>query len=123
MTDPKSAACGTLETYFAPIHSDARMRDVATVQQQLAAGIDVNLVNGRATNGDGGNTALGFAAHGPWPNGADIARVLIAAGPTSTNRANTGEPRCTWPQRGDTRMLQNSSWKTEPIRPSPTTRA
>ena len=65
---------------FDPIHSAARMRDVQTVRHELDAGVDVDVVNGRAENGDGGNTALWFAAQGPWPNGVDVARVLIEAG-------------------------------------------
>ena len=80
MTDPKVAPWGTVETRFDPIHSAARMRDVEAVRQELAAGVDVDVVNGRAENGDGGNTALWFAAQGPWPNGVDVARVLIEAG-------------------------------------------
>ena len=80
MTDPKDAAWGTVESRFDPIHSAARMRDVQTVQQELDAGVDVDVVNGRAANGDGGNTALWFAAQGPSPNGVDVARVLIDAG-------------------------------------------
>src|SRR5688500_3481788 len=80
MTDPKVAPWGTVETRFDPIHSAARMRDVEAVRQELAAGVDVDVVNGRAETGDGGNTALWFAAQGPWPNGVDVARVLIEAG-------------------------------------------
>jgi ankyrin len=80
MNDPKLASWGTVETRFDPIHSAARMRDVPVVRQELAAGVDVDVVNGRAENGDGGNTALWFAAQGPWPNGVDVARVLIEAG-------------------------------------------
>jgi len=56
------------------------MRDVRTVQQQLDSGVDVDVISGRAPNGDGGNTALWFAAQGPWPNGVQVARVLIGAG-------------------------------------------
>ena len=80
MTDPKAAPWGTVETRFDPIHSAARMRDVQAVRQELAAGVDVDVVNGRAENGDGGNTALWFAAQGPQANGVDVARVLIEAG-------------------------------------------
>jgi ankyrin repeat protein len=80
MPDPKVAPWGTVETRFDPIHSAARMRDVEAVRRELAAGVDVDVVNGRAANGDGGNTALWFAAQGPWPNGVNIARVLIEAG-------------------------------------------
>ena len=80
MTDPKVAPWGTVETRFDPIHSAARMRDLQAVRQELAAGVDVDVVNGRAENGDGGSTALWFAAQGPWPNGVDVARVLIEAG-------------------------------------------
>ena len=34
----------------------------------------------QAANGNGGNTALCFAAQGPWPNGIDVVRLLIDAG-------------------------------------------
>ena len=78
--DTPDAAWGTVETQFEPIHSAARMRDVQGVRQELAAGVDVDVVNGRAENGDGGNSALWFAAQGPWPNGVEVARVLIEAG-------------------------------------------
>ena len=80
MTDPKVAPWGTVETCFDPIHSAARMRDVQAVRQELDAGVDVDVVNGRAENGDGGNTPLWFAAQGPSSNGVDVARVLIEAG-------------------------------------------
>lgn len=80
MTDPKAMPWGTVETRFEAIHSAARMRDVAAVRRELAAGVDVDLVNGRAANGDGGNTALWFAAQGPWPGGVEVARVLVEAG-------------------------------------------
>jgi uncharacterized protein len=80
MMDTPDAARGSVETRFDAIHSAARMRDVEAVRQELAAGVDVDVVNGRAENGDGGNTALWFAAQGPWPNGVNVARVLIDAG-------------------------------------------
>ncbi len=80
MIDPKVAPWGTVETRFDQIHSAARMRDVEAVRQELAAGVDVDVVNAPAENGDGGNTALWFAAQGSWPNGVDVARVLIEAG-------------------------------------------
>lgn len=80
MDDPSRAAWGTVDTRFDPIHSAARERDVDTVRQQLAAGVDVDCLNGQAPNGDGGNTALWFAAQGPWPNGLAVAGVLVEAG-------------------------------------------
>jgi ankyrin repeat protein len=90
MSDPKAAPWGTVETRFEPIHSAARMRDVQSVRQELAAGVDVDTVNGRAANGDGGNTALWFAAQGPWPNGADVAQVLIEAGADANKQCEHG---------------------------------
>ncbi len=80
MDDLENATWGIVDTRFDPIHSAARERDVREVRQQLAKGVDVDTPNGRAANGDGGNTALWFTAQGPWPNGLDVARVLIEAG-------------------------------------------
>jgi ankyrin repeat protein len=90
MTDPKGVPWGTVETRFDPIHSVARMRDVQAVRHELDAGVDVDAVNGRAANGDGGNTALWFAAQGPWPNGVDVARVLIDAGADANKQCEHG---------------------------------
>ena len=90
MTDPKLAPWGTVETRFDPIHSAARMRAVQAVRQELASGVDVDVVNGRAENGDGGNTALWFAAQGPLPNGVDVARVLIEAGAAVNKQCEHG---------------------------------
>src|SRR5262245_44724825 len=90
MTNPKTAPWGTVVTSFDPIHSAARVRDVQAVRQELAAGVDVDVVNGRAENGDGGNTALWFAAQGPWPNGVDVARVLIESGAAVNKQCEHG---------------------------------
>jgi ankyrin repeat protein len=76
----QDAPWGSVETHFEPIHSAARMRDVDAVRRELAAGVDVDSVNGRAANGDGGNTALWFAAQGSWTGGVEVASVLIEAG-------------------------------------------
>jgi ankyrin repeat protein len=81
---------GTVETYFEPIHSAARMRDVDAVRRELDAGVDVDTLNGRAENGDGGNTALWFAAQGPWPGGVEVARALIEAGADVNNQCEHG---------------------------------
>src|SRR4051812_2705844 len=78
--DTADAPWGTVETRFDPIHSAARTRDLQTVQQELDAGVDVDVPNGRAANGDGDNTALWFAAQGPAPSGLEVARLLIDAG-------------------------------------------
>src|SRR5262245_22286830 len=88
MTDPKAVPWGKVDTRFDPIHSAARMRDAQAVQRELAA--DVDVANGRAANGDGGNTALWFAAQGPSPNGVDVARVLIEAGADVNKRCEHG---------------------------------
>jgi ankyrin repeat protein len=56
------------------------MRDVATVLQELESGVDVEHVCKRAKNGDGGNTALWYAAQGPLPGGIGVAKVLVDAG-------------------------------------------
>ena len=81
MEDTEDAPWGTVEIGdFPPIHSAARMRDVATVLKELESGVDVDLVGERAKNGDGGNTALWYAAQGPWPGGVEVAKVLVDAG-------------------------------------------
>ena len=81
MEDTEDAPWGTVETGdFPPIHSAARMRDVATVVKELESGVDVDLVCERAKNGDGGNTALWYAAQGPWPGGIEVAKVLVERG-------------------------------------------
>ena len=78
--DTPDAPWGTVETRFDPIHSAARMRDTETVRRELDVGVHVDVPNGRAANGDGGNTALWFAAQGPVPGGLETAGLLIAAG-------------------------------------------
>jgi ankyrin repeat protein len=88
--DTPDAPWGTVETRFDPIHSAARMRDVQAVQQELDAGVDVDVLNGRAANGDGGNTALWFAAQGPAPNGLEVARLLIKAGANINRKCEHG---------------------------------
>lgn len=80
MTDSSQAPWGSVATRFDPIHSAARERDVETINRLLAEGVDVDSLNGRAPNGDGGNTALWFAAQGPWPNGLAVVRILVEAG-------------------------------------------
>ncbi len=92
MTNPDTtdAPWGTVETRFDPIHSAARMWDAQTVKRELDAGVDVDVINGRAANGDGGNTALWFAAQGPPPSGVGVARLLIAAGAEINRRCEHG---------------------------------
>jgi hypothetical protein len=98
--DTEVAPWGTVETEFHPIHSAARMRDVATVLKELESGVDVDFVTERAKNGDGGNTALWFAAQDPWPGGIEVAKVLVDAGAGSIDGASTAEPLCIWQQPG-----------------------
>ena len=88
--DTPDAPWGSVETRFDPIHSAARMRDAETVRQELDAGVDVDLPNGRAKNGDGGNTALWFAAQGPAAGGVEVARLLIAAGADVSRKCEHG---------------------------------
>ena len=60
------------------------------VRRELAARVEVDVVNGRVANGDGGNTPLWFGAQGPWPRGVDVARVLLAAGADVNRRCEHG---------------------------------
>src|SRR5690349_21154048 len=80
MENTEDAPWGTVESEFHPIQSAARMRDVATVAKELESGVNVDLVCVRLKNGDGGNTALWFAAQGPWAGGIEVAKVLVDAG-------------------------------------------
>ncbi len=88
--DAANTEWGAVETHFEPIHSHARMRDVAGVRAELDKGVSVDVLNGRAPNGDGGNTALWFAAQGPWPDGLAVVKVLVAAGADLNRRCEHG---------------------------------
>jgi ankyrin repeat protein len=66
------------------------MRDVQAVQRELDAGVVVDVLNGRAANGDGGNTALWLAAQGPAPGGLAVARLLINAGADINRKCEHG---------------------------------
>lgn len=88
--DPSQALWGTLESRFDAIHSSARSRDVEGVRRELANGVDVDILNGRAPNGDGGNTALWFAVQGPWPHGLEVVKVLLEAGADINRRCEHG---------------------------------
>lgn len=88
--DDEDAPWGTVDTHFAAIHAAARERSVEDVREQLERGTDVDELNGRAQNGDGGNTALWFAAQGPWPGGLAVARVLVDAGASIDRRCEHG---------------------------------
>jgi ankyrin repeat protein len=90
MMNTPDAPWGSVETRFEPIHSAARMRDAEAVQRELDAGVDVDVLNGRAANGDGGNTALWFAAQGPAPSGLEVARLLIDAGAAINRKCEHG---------------------------------
>ena len=98
--DSGEAPWGTFETRFDPIHSSARMRNVEAVRTELAKGVAVDVLNGKAPNGDGGNTALWFAAQGPLPYGLAVVEVLVAAG-AAVNR------QC---EHGRTALHMASAW-------------
>lgn len=88
--DSSKAPWGTVESRFEEIHSSARLRDVEGVRKELSKGVPVDTLNGTAPNGDGGNTALWFAAQGPWPNGLEVVKVLIAAGAEINRKCEHG---------------------------------
>ena len=90
MTDSADGPRETVNTRFDPIHEAARMRDVEGVREALASGVDVDCENGRAANGDGGNTALWFAAQGSAEGGLRVARVLVLAGAEINRRGEHG---------------------------------
>jgi ankyrin repeat protein len=90
MENTADAPWGTVESEFHPIQSAARMRDVATVLKQLESGVNVDIVCERLKNGDGGNTALWYAAQGPWPGGIEVARVLVDAGAEVNRKCEHG---------------------------------
>ena len=86
----EDAPWGTLDTRFDPIHSAARERDLDEVRREVSSGVDVDVPNGRAPNGDGGNTALWFAAQGPWPGGLEIVEFLVLSGAEVNRRCEHG---------------------------------
>lgn len=89
-SDTPDAPWGTVETHFDPIHSAARMQDADALKQELDGGVDVDVLNGCAANGDGGNTALWFAAQGPYPGGLEVAQVLLGAGAKVNRKCEHG---------------------------------
>jgi len=78
--DPKKVPWGTVDSRFDPIHGAARNRDAKQIRELLASGVDVDCLNGKAPNGDGGNTALWFAAQGPAASGLEVVQILVEAG-------------------------------------------
>ena len=80
MVKPENDPWGTVDTKFERIHSLARQRDIEGVRCELASGVDVDILNERALNGDGGNTALWFAAQGSAPESVPLARLLVESG-------------------------------------------
>lgn len=83
---PEDAAWGTVDTSFERIHSFARLRDLEGVRGELTSGVDVDVLNGKAPNGDGGNTALWFAAQGTAPESVPLVQLLVESG-ADINRA------------------------------------
>jgi ankyrin repeat protein len=66
------------------------MRDLDGVRRELAKGVNVDQLNGKAPNGDGGNTALWFAAQGPAPRGLEVVKLLVEAGADINRRCEHG---------------------------------
>lgn len=81
---------GSADARFDPIHSAARQRDIAAIRDLIASGVEVDSINSRAPNGHGGNTALWFAAQGPWAYGLEVARVLVEAGAVVNKQCEHG---------------------------------
>jgi len=63
-----------------PLMWACRNRHAAIVELLLGRRVAVNAVNPVAENGDGGNTALWFAAQGAFPGATPIARLLLDHG-------------------------------------------
>ncbi len=63
-----------------PLMWACRNRHAAIVELLLKRGAAVNTVNPVAENGDGGNTALWFAAQGSFPGATPIVRLLLDHG-------------------------------------------
>ena len=80
MTSAEGSPWGTVEIRFDAIHAYAQKRDVESVKREIESGVNVDFLNGLAENGDGGNSAVWFATQGPWPDGLEVARVLVEAG-------------------------------------------
>jgi ankyrin repeat protein len=113
MEDTEDAPWGTVDGELYPIHSAARMRDVATVLKELELGVDVNFVCERLKNGDGGNTALWFAAQGPLPGGVEVAKVLVEHGAEVNRQCEHGRTAlhmaAAWGHLGMVKFLLDNS--------------
>lgn len=59
-----------------------RARESCRQSSGATAGDDP--ARGRPENGDGGDTALWFAAQGPWPHGLEVVKALVEAGADGT---------------------------------------
>ena len=63
-----------------PLHQAARQRDLEKTKFLIASGANVNELDKRDLNGDGGNSPLWYAAQGAPAGGVAIAQLLIQAG-------------------------------------------
>lgn len=71
---------GPEEFTLPPLHQAARQRDVEAVRALLTVWHDVNALDERLENGDGGNTPLWYAAQGLPGGGVPVAQLLLADG-------------------------------------------
>ena len=91
------ADTGLLDVRFAdnvgltPLMWAARNRHESIVADLLRRGADVSPKNRTEANGDGGNTALWFAAQGPEHGATGIVDRLVAAGADPDVRCESGQ--------------------------------
>ncbi|RYX81147.1 ankyrin repeat domain-containing protein [bacterium] len=88
------------EFMLPPLHQAARQRDVKKVRSLLAEGADINELNTREANGEGGNPPLWFAAQGLPAGGVAIAQLLIESGADANTKGEFGMTplhiACSW---------------------------
>jgi hypothetical protein len=107
MMDAPNAPWGTVETLFDPIHSAARMRGVPTVQQELDAGVNVDVLNGVQQTAMAAIRRYGSPLKVRIPAGLKLLACSSLPARISTANVSMVAPPCTWRRRGGASSLFN----------------